>query len=264
LAQFVKVTLDVFRDLLANEGQQSSQGFMQNLDARVKLLGLAALITLTIFTQNPIVQLSILLICYTLSYLSKISVSRIASRSLTIITPAFIIALPRAIMSLNTFSANASSFQPFSEGLTYLLLFTLRIAAASTALILLVSSTGFSKILSSLKWFKAPRMLLWVMAMTHRYLLLLTTELHRLALARESRVHKDLKIRGVWREGGRMLATFLVKSIERGERVQMATLSRNGETYLKTYYPNLKLGAEEWIFALLVVTLIIFGVVTSI
>jgi len=264
LVQFIKVGLDVFRDLLANEQHQSSQGFMQKLDARVKLLGLTSLIVLTVFTKSAVVQLSVLLVCYMLSYLSGISLSRLASRSLVIIVPTFIIALPRAIFSFNTFSVNALGFQPFSNGLSFLIVFILRIAAASTALVLLISSTGFSKILSCLRWFKVPKLLLWIMAVTHRYLILLASELHRLALARESRVYKDLGIREVWSEGGRMLASFLMKSIERGKRVQMATVSRNGGTFLKFYYPNFKVGVEEWLFVALIAVLIFFGMVMNI
>ena len=264
MVQFIKVGLDVFRDLLANEQHQSSQGFMQRLDARVKLLGLTSLIVLTVLSQSTVVQLSVLLVCYILSYLSGISLSRLASRSLVIIIPAFIIALPRAILSFNTFSVNALGFQPFSNGLSFLLIFILRIAAASTALVLLISSTGFSKILSCLRWFKVPKLLLWIMAMTHRYLILLASELHRLALARESRMHRDPSIHEVWREGGRMLASFLMRSIERGKRVQMATLSRNGGTSLKFYYPDFRVGLEEWLFVALIAVLIFFGMVMNI
>lgn len=264
MAHFVRVGLDVFRDLLANEGYQSSLGFMQRLDVRVKLLGLAALITLMIFTQSVVVEAAVLLACYTLSYISRIPLRKLFSRSLAIIVPASIIVLPRAILSMNGFPTNLFGFQPLPDGFSYLLLFILRIAAASTALILLISSTGFSTIISCLRWFKVPRMLLWLMALTHRYLILLATDLYRLTLARESRVHKDLNLRRVWREGGKMLGVFLMKSVERGERVQMVALSRNGETYMKLYPPEFKVGAGEWFFTLLVGALIFFGLVISI
>ena len=264
MVNFVRVGLDAFRDLLANEGYQRTKGFMQKLDARIKLLDLAALITLTIFTHSVAVEVAVLMTCYTLTYISKIPLHRLFFRSLAVILPAFIIALPRAILSLNLFTNNPLGFQPSSEGFSYLLIFMLRIAAASTALTLLISSTSFSKILASLRWFRVPNVLLWVMAMTYRYLILLASELYRLTLARESRFHKDLSLRRVWREGGKMLGVFLVKSVERGERVQMAALSRNGEVNVKLYYPTFKVGAGELLFTLLVATLLFFGLVISI
>lgn len=264
MVNLVRVGLDAFRDLLANEGYQHTLGFMQKLDPRIKLLGLAALITLTIFTHSVVVEVAVLLTCYTLTCISKIPLRRLFFRSLAVTLPALVIALPRAILSLSPFSTNPLSFQPFSDDFGYLLSFILRIAAASTTLILLISSTGFSKILASLRWFKVPNVLLWVMAMTHRYLILLASELYRLTLARESRVHKDLSLRRVWREGGKILGVFLIKSVERGERVQMAALSRNGEANMKLYYPTFKVGAEELLFTLLVAALILFGLVISI
>lgn len=264
MVSLVRVGLDVFRDLLANEGYQHTLGFMQKLDARVKLVGLTALITLTIFTHSIVVEGAVLLTCYTLAYISKIPIRRLFFRSLAVILPAFIIALPRVILSLNPFSTNHLGFQTFSDGFSYLLIFILRIAAASTTLVLLISSTGFSKILACLRWFRVPKMLLWVMALTHRYLILLASELYRLTLARESRVHKDLSIPRVWREGGKILGIFLVKCVERGEKIQMAAASRNGDTQMKLYHPTFKLGAEELWFTSFVAALLLFGLVISI
>jgi cobalt/nickel transport system permease protein len=264
LASLVRVGLDAFRDLLANEGCQNTSGFMQKLDSRVKLIGLAALITLTIFTHNLAVESSVLLTCYTLTYISKIPLRRLFFRSLAVTLPASTIALPRAILSLDPSSTNPLSFQPLPGGLGYLLHFMLRVAAASTTLALLISSTSFSQILASLRWFRVPSVLLWAMAMTHRYLILLASELYRLTLARESRVHKDLSIRRVWEDGGKMLGVFLVKSVERGERVQMAALSRNGGADMKLYYPTFEVGAGEMLFTLLVAALLFFGLVISI
>ncbi|MEM3387421.1 MAG: CbiQ family ECF transporter T component [Nitrososphaerales archaeon] len=261
MAHLVRLGLDFFRDLIVSEGYQSNLGFMQRLDVRVKLFGVAAVIVLTVLTQSAAYQAAVLIFCYALTYLSNIPLSKVAGRSLFIIVPAFIIALPRAL--LGAFSPVGFGFQPFSDVWGFLLLFTLRVAAASTALILLTSTTGFSGILSCLRWLKFPKMLLWVMAMTHRYLLVLSSELYKLALGRESRVHKDLSVKSVWKEGGKMLGTFFMRSLERGERVQMAALSRSGGADLKSYLPQFRISAGEAAFILFIVILIYLGLVVS-
>ncbi len=262
MVHVIRVGLDFFRDLIVCEGYQSNPGFMQRLDARVKLLGVAALVALTVFVQSVVFQVAVLTFCCALTYLSKIPLRRLVSRSLAIVVPAFIIVLPRAFLS--AFSPLGFGFHQFPDEWGFLLLFTLRVAAASASLILLTSTTGFSCILSCLRWLRFPKMLLWVMAMTHRYLILLTSELYRLALGRESRVHKDLSVKSVWKEGGRMLGAFFMKSLERGERVQMAALSRSGCSELKFYSPSFKISVGEAAFILPIILLTCLGLVLSI
>lgn len=255
----VRVGLDSFRDLLACEGYQSSHGFMQNLDVRFKLVGLGALVALAVFSRSVVFEAAVLMLCYALAHLSRIPFRRFASRTLFVAVPAFIVALPKALLSL--FSVDLLGFQTFSDGLGFLLIFTLRVAAASSALILLISTTRFSTVLSCLRWFRIPRMLLWAMAMTHRYLILLSGELYRLTLGRECRVHRDLTFRDVWREGGKAIGFFMMRSLERGERVQMAALSRGGGADLKFYPPGFRVSFREAAFTLPVAALICFGLV---
>ncbi|MFN3621564.1 MAG: hypothetical protein ACK4TI_01610, partial [Nitrososphaerales archaeon] len=87
---------------------------------------------------------------------------------------------------------------------------------------------------------------------------------YRLALGRESRVHKNLDMRSVWNEGGKMLGVFFMKSLERGERVQMAALSRSGGADLKSYSPQFRISAGEAAFILFIVILIYLGLVVSV
>ncbi len=260
MVHLVRAGLDVLRDLLVAEDAQKTQGFMQRLDERVKVLGLASLTLLAVADQSPITHAVILLVVYALSYLSRISLARHLTRSMAITVPAALIVTPRVILSLVGVQASGSG-SVYGEGV-YLLLFTLRVAAASSALILLMLSTGFNRILSCLRWLKVPSMLVWTMTMTHRYLVLLASDLYTLTLARESRLHKERGFKEAWREGGALLGSFLMRSIERSERVHLAVQSRNGGVDFKLYPLYQSVGFREVSFISTIIGSVCLGLVT--
>ena len=101
----------------------------------------------------------------------------------------------------------------------------LRAAAAVAALSLLTSTTPFPNLLSALQWYRLPSIMISLLAFAYRFIYILVDELERLDVGRRSREFSR-KLSTAWRGRAWMLGSFLVRSLERSERVYQAMLSR--------------------------------------
>ena len=93
------------------------------------------------------------------------------------------------------------------------------------ALVILSASTPFPDLLHGLDHLRFPRLLLTLLAVTHRYGLVFAEELGRTRRALEARAFRP---RWLWQAGviGRLIGSFFLRSYERGERVYLAMLAR--------------------------------------
>jgi cobalt/nickel transport system permease protein len=103
-------------------------------------------------------------------------------------------------------------------------------AAAKAALgtvsaVVLGATTSFPAVLRALEALRAPRVLVLVTALAHRYLFVLATEAGRMRVALAARGHAP---RHVLRVGGlgRLVAALFLRAHARGERVHVAMLAR--------------------------------------
>ena len=101
----------------------------------------------------------------------------------------------------------------------------LRAVAALAALSLLASTTPFPKLLAALRWYRVPPIMLSLMAFAYRFIYILVDELEKLEIGRRSREFSG-KLKTAWLGRAWMLGSFLVRSLERSERVYQAMLSR--------------------------------------
>ncbi len=107
-----------------------------------------------------------------------------------------------------------------------LFIFTLMRAVLSLCfLILLTSTTQFPLLLEGLRRYRLPEVLHSLLSFMYRFIYIIIDEFHRLNRGRQSReTGGQLKLS--WRGRGWMLGTFLIRSIERSERVYSAMLAR--------------------------------------
>jgi cobalt/nickel transport system permease protein len=91
---------------------------------------------------------------------------------------------------------------------------------------MLVMTTPFNEIVFALRSFRVPEIFVLALWLGYRYTLLMFRELVGILIARESRRVAKTSHLEVLRMGGQALGLFFVRSIERGERVQLAMLAR--------------------------------------
>jgi len=96
---------------------------------------------------------------------------------------------------------------------------------AALLLAFLTATTALSELLWALRRLKAPESLNLILGMMYRYTSLLSEEHARLERARESRTVRPLG-RQLFAVYGRQLATLIVRSWDRADRVHAAMLSR--------------------------------------
>ena len=115
-----------------------------------------------------------------------------------------------------------------TTGTTYVLVFVTRVAAAATLLTVLVLTTRVSALLAGARRLRVPRTAVVLVGVTYRYLLVFFGELGRMTGARRARTRREPTLRETWRDSGAFLSTFLVRTIERSERVGRAARARGG------------------------------------
>ena len=116
------------------------------------------------------------------------------------------------------------------------------------ATIVFTATTPVPSILHGLERLRLPKVFVSICSFMVRYADVITAELHRLRVARESRCHDP---RWIWQ--GRAVAatagTLFVRSYERGERVYLAMLSRGYEGMMPVL-DRRRAGRTEWTMAL--------------
>lgn len=97
---------------------------------------------------------------------------------------------------------------------------------------LLTSTTPFPKLLEAFRKLWVPNIFIELIAFLYRFTYILIDEFERLEVARKGREFAN-KIGIVWRGRAWMMGTFLIRSIERSERVYQAMLARGYDGNIK-------------------------------
>lgn len=100
-----------------------------------------------------------------------------------------------------------------------------RSTLALTFLVLLTSTTPFPLLLEGLSWYRLPKVLHSLLSFIYRFIYIIIDEFHRLNRGRRSREFGS-KLSLSWRGRSWMLGSFLIRSLERSERVYGAMLAR--------------------------------------
>ena len=220
------------------------EGFLQKVDARIKLLGVLLLLLASVSNFDLPKTFTIFFSTLILAKLSNIRIKLLLSRIWLFTLFAFIIVIPRAFIGVKDFY-----FLNFNE-FVYAIIFTFRVMTAITLLQLLILTTPFNQILVALKSFKIPEQFVFILGLTYRYIHLMFSELLRILIARESRRVKRTSSVEVWRVGGKSLGSFFIRTFEKGERVQLA-MSARGDG-VKSYIKPFNFSQSEMLFTVFV------------
>jgi cobalt/nickel transport system permease protein len=240
----IEGVFNFLQEAFVSETYARRDGLLQSLDPRAKIVAILAVI----FATSMISDLEVLILIYALmlvfAYLSRIEIGFFIKR-VWLFIPIFagIIALP---MIFNIFYpgdplilvANLGAgahLGPFSlpktvyitrQGVNLAIVFTMRVAACVSGVVLLFITTPQQVLFKSLHSVGVPKIYVLTLEMAYRYVFLLMDLVREMYVAKKART---IKSRGMFEEqkwvGGRMGYT-LIRSLDMSDKVHMAMMSR--------------------------------------
>jgi len=216
------------RGVFAAEQIAAADGFLQRRDPRASLCAVAGLALAVMVARTLAVTLFFGAVTVALARLSKVPLRRLLARSAVVPLASAFVVLPQLVLLPGDPVVQALGVTVTDAGVSYVVLFTLRVGTGVALLSLIVMTTPFSAVVAAMRELRIPVALVWVIAITYRYLFLFFDELQRLILARNSRTTGRSSVRGGWRDSKRLAGTFLLRTIDRGERVGRGMRARGG------------------------------------
>ena len=238
---FVENTIDglhaaldraMYADTLATR-----RGLLQNVDPRVKLAGLLALILATALSSKLPVIAAIFAFTVCLALLSRLSIPRLMAPAwLGALTFTGVLALPAIVLTPGAivYRVPVLHWGITAQGLTSAGFLVLRAGTSATLALLLVFTTSWNHVLKALRVFRVPVVFVVALGMTFRYILLLLETAHQMFESRKSRSvgHMDgARQRSVAVSSA---AVLLSKSFQLSGEVFLAMQARGfrGEVYV--------------------------------
>ncbi len=259
-ASFVKKTIDgvfkFFQEALITESFAKKDGLLQSLDPRVKLLSILAIVFAISVTGDIRLLSAVYLLTLLFARLSQIGIFFFIKR-VWLFVPFFagVIVIP---VTLNVFLPGDPLFHimdlspdahlgPYSlpdsiyiteQGVSAAATFTLRVATAVSAVVLLFLSTPQQLLFKSLRSLRVPKVYVLTMAMAYRYIFLFMEMIRDLHIAKKSRTIRSMSLREEQRWVGGRIGYMLIKSLDMSEKVHMAMVSRGYSGDVRILYDH--------------------------
>ncbi|EMA04157.1 cobalt ECF transporter T component CbiQ [Haloferax denitrificans] len=250
------------RTVFTAEQVASADGFLQRRDPRVSLCSVAGLALAVMLTRTVAVTLCFGVVTVLLARLSAVPLRQLLARSAVVPLVSAVIVVPQAVLLPGDALVRAFGLAVTDGGVAYVVLFTLRVGVGVALLSLIVMTTPFSSVVAAMRELRVPVALVWVVAVTYRYLFLFFDELQRLVLARNSRTTGQSSLRDGWRDAKRLVGTFLLRTLDRGERVGRGMRARGGSRPPSPYSRSRAVdGGDYALVALAVVAVVGSGVI---
>jgi cobalt ECF transporter T component CbiQ len=224
---------------LVSEHSARERGLLQALDPRVKLVGLLALVIAAALSRKLVVMVALFGLGIVLAVASRLNLWALAKRvwlvalgfTAMIAAPALFLT-PGAALYRLPFGSLAITVQ----GARSALLLIARVESAVTLSTLLVLTTPWMHLLKALRTLLVPVEVIVLLAMTHRYVVLLTETANQMFESRQSRMVGRLSGRQQRRLMVNTGGVLLSKTLEMGNQVFLAMQARGfrGEVRLLT------------------------------
>jgi cobalt/nickel transport system permease protein len=214
---------------LESESTARKRGLLQALDARVKLVGLLSLVACTALSRRLAVLAVLFVLGIVLAVASRLSLRGLARRvwlvafafTFMIAAPALFLT-PGAVLYRLPFGALAIT----AQGARTATLLIARMETAVTLSTLLVLTTPWMHLLKALRTLLVPVEVILLLAMTHRYVVLLVETANQMFESRKSRLVGRLNGREQRRLMVNSGGVLLSKTLEIGNQVHWAMQSR--------------------------------------
>jgi len=240
----------------------SRQTVSDNINPKAKVLALISLAVISVSTKPldfaPFIGFYILI--FALFIFLQIDMGLFCSRTVKILPFIFFIGIFIPFIGYSESGGVISATGEFgftSTGLELYLYMVLKSSTALFFLLLLTLSTPFENILKALENLGLPKVFVASLGMTFRYLSLISSEaekMKRAVLCRGFEGKSLLQIKII----GNLIASLLLRSFERGERVYKAMVSRGFEgTFPASEFKEMK--QSDYLFIILLVTSALFS-----
>ena len=240
------------------EKDNNSHGFLQGLDPRFVFLSLMFLLVVTVLLRNLASILFMIALSISLAALSKVNIPGYLRRVWTFVPLFTLVIMLPAMTNLVTpgtplfgeggiFGTNIYFTQ---EGVYNAIVFTLRVGAAVSWSVLLISIVEWSRLMKAMYDLKFPRTFIMILDMTYRYIQLLLDVTLTMFMARKSRMSGKATSKEVRVIGGSTVTSIFSRSYHMSEQVFQAMISRGyqGNPRMLTEFK-----AEKWDYALLII-----------
>lgn len=175
--------------MLVQESSAHARGLLQAIDPRVKLLGLLGLVIAAALARRLEVMAALLLLGVALALASGISLLQLAKRVwLVVFAFTALIAAPALLLTPGPALARLGPLVITATGARSALLLLTRTEAAVTLSTLLVLTTPWMHLLKALRTLAVPVEVIAMLAMTHRYVVLLVETANAMFESRQSRM----------------------------------------------------------------------------
>jgi cobalt/nickel transport system permease protein len=238
----------VVRTALLAEETATTDGFVQRLHPTVRLLGVVVFLVSAALSTDAVVLAGILGLAVVLAVGSRVPSKPFLGRTLALTALSGVVVLPQLVLVPGATLLTVGGVAVTEPGLAYVVLFGTRVAASVALVTVLSLTTPFGTLVATLRRVGAPATLTTLLALTYRYLFLCFADLHRALLARESRQLRPRGLVAEWRELGTLSGGFLLRAVERGERVERAMRARGGARPASPYRRPRPLGVRDALF----------------
>lgn len=232
-SSFLERTTASFVDAMEHafyaEQTARADGLLQRLDARVKLVGILALIVSAAAVHRMAVIGGLFVVAVALAALSRVSFGVLLKRVwVAVLLFTGVIAFPAPFVTPGRVVGHAPwlGWAVTSQGLASAGYLVLRVETAATLCVLLVLTTPWNHVLKALRVLRVPAVLVTILGMTYRYLFLVLQSAHDMFESRRSRMVGELTGSERRRVAASSAGVLMSKTFDLSSEVYLAMQSR--------------------------------------
>jgi cobalt/nickel transport system permease protein len=230
---FVEATLmgllTATQEAVFAEDAANLSGFLQSLDARLKLAGMGTLILAAVAVHQLWALLVLFGLSLVLALTSRVSLIFVSKRIwLPVLGFTGVIALPAVFLVPGNPVVRIPllGWAVTAQGLNSAVLLTMRAETASTFSLLLVVTSRWNHLLRSLRFFHIPTVLVVIVESTYRFLFLLVQNAQNMLESRQTRLVGRLRPSEQRRFAAASVGVLLDKTIQLSGEVHTAMRAR--------------------------------------
>lgn len=262
LEGFTHDLVRVFEHATAADAIAARTGLLQSLDARIKLMGVLALIISTVLVTRLSGVGVLFGVTLFLALVSRVRLTRLAQIWLGVMFFTGVIAVPALILTPGQALAHLPIVHwPITEtGLRGAAFLIGRAEVCSTLVLLLILTTPWPHVLKALRALGVPMVAVAILSMTHRYIFLLLQSAMQMFEARRSRTLGPMTRAARRRAIVSGAGTLLSKTFQLSTEVHLAMVARGyrGEVHV---LDDFQTRTRDWLFlvSVLVVPALVAG-----
>ena len=259
----------VVRQAMTSEETAARPGFLQRLDARIKLTGLVALLIAVGLVRHIPVLAGLYLLTLVLAAASRIGLWWFVKRvwlfvpifTGVIVAPAMFSFVTPGEVVLPLGHSFGHEVGLTRQGLTSAGLIVCRVAASISLVLLLTLTTTWPRLLSALRALFVPRLLVLVLGLAYRYLFVLLDSVSEMVTARKARtIAAERGGRRARAVAGFSGGALFGKAHALSEEIHQAMLARGFRGEVKVLEPPRRgVGDGVWLVACLALALLVVG-----